>query len=239
MELIQFRTEPRCTLCPLHAFARSRCVPTIRLPPAAPTPPRGRALVFVGQNPGFNEDQQNEPFVGRSGTMVRQDFTKALRLDQHPDVSIYLTNTARCYTPTESPPTKSQYATCARHYLLPDLLAILQAHGENVAVVALGAPAASHIHALCGHKNISLSKALAHPAKTLLLPNPDPQHPTGHPYIFTFFAAYHPSYIMRQPSAALPLAEQLSHVLDWLQGRALTPSAPTRVPPFPPTGSTP
>lgn len=221
MNLPQFPTNPACDSCALHAAARHRCVPTVWMPGSLPPAPSNRAVVFVGQNPGYEEDRRNEPFVGRSGKMVREDICTPLGLvAPNPRAAVYLTNVARCV----GDPIKSHYKQCAPRYLLPDLIQILSSHAATC-VVALGAPAATHVYALCGHKDISFAKARSKPGALLTLDN----HP------FTIHAAFHPAYILRNPPAKYALAEQLSGVADWLNGFTLTPSQPMLVPPFAPT----
>lgn len=185
-------------------------------------------MVFVGQNPGFNEDRRNEPFVGRAGLKARgptASYASSLNLFER--ATLYLTNIARCWTPSENPPTKRQYKTCRSLYLAPDLAQIFRLHSNRV-VVALGAPAATHLHALCGHKEVSFATARAKPGRLLTLTLAQEQ------FTFPIFAVYHPSYLNRVPTLQAEVAEQLAAIGDWMNGITLSPSTPWMVPPFAP-----
>jgi len=50
-----------CTRCRLHV-GRTRSVPGEGNP--------STEVVFVGEGPGFNEDRQGRPFVGRAGDLL-------------------------------------------------------------------------------------------------------------------------------------------------------------------------
>lgn len=190
--------------------------------------PSGRsphpAIVFLGQNPGSEEDAANEPFLGRSGRIVRR-AAASLLLSSSTPFTCYLSNTARCYTRPESPPTNRQYSTCIPHFLA-DLRSILLAH-TRCAVVALGAPACTHLRRALGTPSISLKKGFQDNGISLLLPTL-PTHP------FTFFTTYHPAYLLRSPGAAHPFSDHLSLVSRWLSGTLPVPSSPSIVPPFSP-----
>ena len=51
-----------CTRCPLHKQGRKQIVFGVGNPTAE--------LMFVGEGPGADEDQQGEPFVGRAGQLL-------------------------------------------------------------------------------------------------------------------------------------------------------------------------
>ena len=51
-----------CQRCPDLVDSRSRIVNGVG--------PADADLLFVGEGPGENEDQQGEPFVGRSGSVL-------------------------------------------------------------------------------------------------------------------------------------------------------------------------
>jgi uracil-DNA glycosylase family 4 len=89
-----------CTLCPLHAGARTVCV--------AGDGPRGADILVVGQNPGYQEDRVGKPFVGPSGRTLKGELAKA-GLGEH---KIRYTNAVRCLTPADRPPTAKEIKAC-------------------------------------------------------------------------------------------------------------------------------
>ena len=56
---------PACTRCKLHTLGRKQVVFGVGNPNAD--------LMFVGEAPGADEDEQGEPFVGRAGSAADED----------------------------------------------------------------------------------------------------------------------------------------------------------------------
>jgi uracil-DNA glycosylase family 4 len=88
-----------CTRCRLHE-GRTRAVPG-----------EGSAsteVVFVGEGPGFNEDRQGRPFVGRAGDMlVRMLGSIGWRRDD-----VFITNVVKCRPPDNRDPEPDEIAAC-------------------------------------------------------------------------------------------------------------------------------
>lgn len=225
LSLSQFPSRPSCTLCALHEHAsRGRAgIPTVHHPQSLPPAPETPVVVFVGQNPGFHEDREGVPFVGPSGRIVRLAFSAGARL--LPLASIYLTNTARCYTPADSPPKSRHYSTCAP-FLLEDLGEIAMLHGDTkLAIVALGAPAAFHLWKLAGaKKGVKLSEAFRRNGRPIPIPG-----------AWHFFSTFHPAAIIRNHNLIHAAQDHLRLVHDFLTGTLATPSKPTFIPPRLPT----
>ena len=80
-------------------------------------------VVFVGEGPGFQEDHQGEPFVGRSGQLLDKILETVLGL-KRPDV--YIANIVKCHPMknpenpeahgNDRPPTTEEMSAC-RPYL--------------------------------------------------------------------------------------------------------------------------
>src|SRR5690606_5857622 len=87
-------TRGDCEKCILHAGALSVGVPTVHLPTSLPPSPSADFIVFVGQNPGFHEDREGVPFIGRSGEILREAYIDGVQLAQR--ASVYLTTAVRC-----------------------------------------------------------------------------------------------------------------------------------------------
>ncbi len=118
-----------CTKCAHLACSRTQTVFGVGNPDAD--------LMFIGEAPGMDEDQQGEPFVGRAGQLL----TKILKAMNFTRENVYIANILKCRpdTPRGSfgnrPPTATEMQTC-RPYLV-EQIDIIQ---PNV-LVALGAVA--------------------------------------------------------------------------------------------------
>ena len=73
---------------------------------------RGRArnrVMFVGEAPGFNEDKQGVPFVGRAGQLLDQ-IIDAVGFQRE---EIYITNVLKCRPPGNRDPQPEEIAACS------------------------------------------------------------------------------------------------------------------------------
>ena len=92
-------------------------------------------LVFVGEGPGKDEDEQGFPFVGRAGKKLTEIIEKGMNLNREQDT--YICNIVKCRPPGNRDPEKDEIEACK-----PFLLKQLQAIKPKV-IVALGKPASS------------------------------------------------------------------------------------------------
>ncbi|HLH00195.1 MAG TPA: uracil-DNA glycosylase [Bryobacteraceae bacterium] len=102
-------------------------------------------LVFVGEGPGADEDEQGLPFVGRAGQLLTQMIEGTARKEgiplQRPDV--YICNVVKCRPPENRTPQPDEMEICGQ-FLYRQLQAI-----RPKAICALGSTAAK---ALLGTK---------------------------------------------------------------------------------------
>ena len=85
-------------------------------------------LMFIGEGPGFNEDQQGRPFVGPAGKLLEELLAAVgLRREQ-----VYITNVVKCRPPGNRDPQPDEIAAC-NGYLDRQLAAI-----EPRIVITLG-----------------------------------------------------------------------------------------------------
>lgn len=70
-------------------------------------------MMLIGEAPGFNEDQEGVPFVGRAGKLLDQIF-ESVGLSRQKDV--YICNTIKCRPPDNRDPLPSEKQAC-REYL--------------------------------------------------------------------------------------------------------------------------
>jgi len=108
-----------CTRCKLHG-GRTRLVFGVGDPAAR--------LLFVGEGPGADEDQQGEPFVGRAGQLL----TKMIEAMGFARSEVYIANVVKCRPPGNRDPEPDEIEACE-----PFLKAQIAAIRPQV-VVALG-----------------------------------------------------------------------------------------------------
>ena len=66
-------------------------------------------LVFVGEGPGFDEDKQGEPFVGRAGQLLTK-IIQAMGLQRE---QVYICNIVKCRPPGNRNPKPDEIDTCS------------------------------------------------------------------------------------------------------------------------------
>jgi DNA polymerase len=64
--------------------------------------------MIIGEAPGFNEDQQGEPFVGRAGQLL----TAMIKAIGYQREEVYIANILKCRPPENRDPTAEEVATC-------------------------------------------------------------------------------------------------------------------------------
>jgi DNA polymerase len=116
-----------CERCPALCESRSRIVNGVG--------PADADLVFVGEAPGANEDEEGEPFVGRSGTVLDD----ALRDAGLSRADVRITNCVRCRPPENRDPTAGELDSC-RDYLATELDRV-----DPALVVTLGKVPSEHL----------------------------------------------------------------------------------------------
>ncbi|MCX7829105.1 MAG: uracil-DNA glycosylase [Thermanaerothrix sp.] len=65
-------------------------------------------LMFIGEGPGADEDEQGRPFVGRAGQLLTQILTAA-GIDRN---GVYITNVVKCRPPGNRVPTYEEMMAC-------------------------------------------------------------------------------------------------------------------------------
>ena len=121
------RRVTACERCPELVESRSHIVNGVG--------PDDADIVFVGEGPGATEDEEGEPFVGRSGTVLDD----ALRDAGLARADVRITNCVRCRPPENRDPTADELSNCR---------GFLEAELQNVApdvVVTLGKVPSQHL----------------------------------------------------------------------------------------------
>jgi len=104
------RAAGSCKDCELHQ-GRTHSVPGEGNPDAG--------IVFIGEGPGFYEDQQGRPFVGASGKFL-DDLLRSIGLDRK---TVFIANVVKCRPPNNRDPQADEIEAC-RKYLDGQLAAI-------------------------------------------------------------------------------------------------------------------
>jgi len=148
-------------------------------------------LMFIGEAPGAEEDQQGEPFVGAAGQLLNRLLDR-LGLQR---AEVYITNVAKCRPPNNRNPDAEEIAACR-----PFLVQQIQAIRPRV-IVTLGAVAT---HALLEAK-VPLNRLRG---RWQVFQN-IPVMPT-----------FHPSYLLRVPQERQKTWEDMQKVMARLRGEA-------------------
>jgi len=188
LESIREDIGPNCTRCKLHK-GRTKIVFGVGNPKAE--------LVFVGEGPGRDEDEQGEPFVGRAGKLLTQ-MIEAMGLRRQ---DVYICNVVKCRPPENRLPEKDEIATCSP-YLLRQLGCI-----QPKVICALGSCAAQTL--LQTTQGISRFRG------------------EWFDLLGTkFIATYHPAYLLRNPPAKSEVWKDLQKVMALLGLQTKRRSAP-------------
>ena len=167
---------PDCTRCKLGGLGRKQTVFGVGNPRAE--------LMFVGEAPGADEDQQGEPFVGRAGQLLTK-IIEAIGLTRD---DVYIANVLKCRPPGNRAPEPDEVATCE-----PFLFTQIDTIRPRV-IVALGAHAA---HALLKVDTpISRIRGVVH------------EYRDGIKLIPTF----HPAFLLRSPDRKRDVWEDMKKV---------------------------
>ena len=178
LERIRADITPTCTRCKLHK-ARKQIVFGVGNPKAQ--------LVFVGEGPGRDEDEQGEPFVGRAGKLLTQ-MIEAMSLKRE---DVYICNVVKCRPPENRLPEKDEIATCS-----PFLLRQLGVIAPKV-ICCLGACSAQTL--LETAQGISRFRGEWFDFRGAKL-----------------IATYHPAYLLRNPAAKGEVWKDLQKVMAYL-----------------------
>ncbi len=99
-DLLSLAAEIRaCTACPLHRSARQAV-------PGEGSPESG--IFFLGEAPGYHEDQQGRPFVGAAGQLL-DELLAGIGLDRG---KVFITNVVRHRPPENRDPLPEEVAAC-------------------------------------------------------------------------------------------------------------------------------
>ena len=164
-----------CTRCKLHTLGRTQVVFGVGNPNAD--------LMFVGEAPGADEDEQGIPFIGRAGQLLTK-IIEAIALTRE---DVYIANIIKCRPPQNRNPEPDEVATCE-----PFLFQQIDAIKPKI-IVALGKYAAQTLLRTDTPISRLRGQQFDYRGSTLI--------PT-----------FHPAYLLRNPSSKREVWEDMKLV---------------------------
>lgn len=150
-------------------------------------------LVFVGEGPGADEDEQGLPFVGRAGQLLTDMIEKGLKI---PRSEVYICNIVKCRPPANRKPERDEVAAC-RQFVERQLESI-----RPRIICALGATAAETI--LGSRESMGRLRGRWYEFH-------------GFPVMVT----YHPAFLLRDPSRKAETWADLKMILTRLNSSSV------------------
>ena len=110
--LIQVAEEvSNCTMCELH-HSRKNAVPG--------EGPVDADIMFIGEGPGFHENEQGRPFVGAAGKFL-EELLSDIGLSRE---EVFISNVVKCRPPGNRDPLPEEVKTCTSNFLDRQIAAI-------------------------------------------------------------------------------------------------------------------
>jgi DNA polymerase len=167
-----------CTMCPLGSLGRKTVVFGEGDPDAR--------LMFIGEGPGRDEDQQGRPFVGRSGQLL----TRTLIAHNIKRENVFISNIVKCRPPDNRTPTELESTTCKK-LLLEKQIKIIRPR----VICTLGSTALNHLTGK-EFKITSTRGKILEQDELIIIPT------------------YHPAYILRNPSEITTFSNDIKFAID-------------------------
>jgi uracil-DNA glycosylase family 4 len=176
-----------CTRCLLHR-GRTRSVPG--------EGPGDAAIMFIGEAPGFHEDQQGRPFVGAAGQFL-EELLESIGLRRE---DVFITNVIKCRPPGNRDPLPEEIEACKPY--LDRQIELLQPK----LVVTLG----------------RFSMARAFPKARISRIHGQPRKIGG----VIYYPMYHPAAALHQPSLRRTVVEDMRRVPELIAHAAQIAESP-------------
>lgn len=129
-------------------------------------------IMFIGEGPGFHEDQQGRPFVGAAGQLLTE-MLQGIGLRRE---DVFITNVVRCRPPGNRDPLPDELAACDTYtqrqiaVLDPKLIVTL---GRYSMARFVGSGPMRELHGRTRDWNGICCLAMYHPAAILRTPTPE------------------------------------------------------------------
>lgn len=131
-------------------------------------------LLIVGEAPGFNEDQQGEPFVGKAGQLLNA-MLQSIELKRD---DVYIANILKCRPPENRDPQQSEVEQCTT--FLDQQIDLLQPK----VILAVGRFAAQYLLSTTASLSTLRAETQRYAKRDIPL-----------------VVSYHPAYLLRSPRA--------------------------------------
>jgi len=167
-----------CTKCALH-HSRKNAVPGIG--------PADAKIMFIGEGPGFHENEQGKPFVGAAGRFL-DELLQAAGMQRE---DVFITNVVKCRPPSNRDPMPEELEACDAY-----LQRQIQAINPKV-IVTLGR---FSMQKFLPHAKISQAHGQAVRVKGRLV-----------------VPFYHPAAALHQPSLRATVEADFAKLQDWIE----------------------
>ncbi|MGD2165709.1 MAG: uracil-DNA glycosylase [Anaerolineae bacterium] len=167
-----------CTKCRLHR-GRTHAVPG--------EGPGNAEIMFVGEAPGFHEDQQGRPFVGAAGQFL-EELLESIGLGRG---DVFITNVIKCRPPGNRDPLPQELSACEPY--LDRQIELIQ----PTVVVTLG----------------RFSMARAFPEARISRIHGEARKIEG----IVYYPMYHPAAALHRPSLRGTIEEDVRRIPDVVQ----------------------
>ena len=158
-------------------------------------------LMFVGEGPGADEDEQGLPFVGRAGQLLN-NMIAAMGLRRE---DVYIANVVKCRPPGNRTPERDECETC-----IPFLMRQIAAIRPKV-IVALGATAAKNLLAINSPMAELRGRWYDFRVNVNSQGRTDPDGAT-----VKLAVTYHPAFLLRDPRQKKETWKDLQMVMKYL-----------------------
>ena len=199
-----------CTLCELHA-TRTRAVPGEGDPSSD--------LMFVGEAPGYHEDQQGRPFVGQAGKLL-EGLLASIGLTRE---QVFIANVLKSRPPNNRDPRPEEIAAC-QPYLWRQIQLI-----KPKVVCTLG----NHATKLLTGDPAGITRVHGRPQSTAIAGHSLYLYPIFHPAA----ALYTPAMLTTLKEDFLRLPELLAHAAPQAEAAAPPAGAAPDAPPVAPAAA--
>jgi len=177
----------RCTRCLLHQ-GRTRAVPG--------EGPENAEIMFIGEAPGFHEDQQGRPFVGAAGRFL-EELLDSIGLKRE---EVFIANVIKCRPPGNRDPLPEEIEAC-KPFLDRQIELI-----RPKLVVTLG----------------RFSMARAFPKARISRIHGQPRKVGG----VVYYPMYHPAAALHQPSLRRTVEEDMRRIPELIEQAAQMAESP-------------
>ena len=144
-------------------------------------------LMFIGEGPGYDEDVQGRPFVGRAGQLL----TKIIQSINIQREEVYIANIIKCRPPQNRNPEPDEIQSC-HPFLMKQIMAI-----QPKIICALGTFSAQTL--LKTDTKISALRGKFYDLEGIKV-----------------IPTYHPAFLLRNPERKKEVWEDMKKIAEWL-----------------------